>query len=359
MTCQSIPPPQNKRFARRLKVFGFLLVFAAQISTSRPGPDPFGFFEPSITITGSERSQLDGGQPIARVLEATGPEVAVLAAVPVSVDGDRLVAWEQRIEELKKNRYVLAIGRFSDPPRIEDLANLELDDHDVAAIRSCRPQHCELKLSADEMAQLQRAEGKGDAIQQAFRQMILDRVKQYLANGQLPPDQDHHQQVQPGSRFDSLLDHTPFLADHLPQFTEDLRNSPSKPQTGVETFLYWSKEHVARKAVISVTQLSILRSRDPGMPEALIVGRDIFSTHYVNASLSITALIRGAGRTNYLVYVNRTDVDVLHGMFGGMIRRSIQDHLKDSANVLEDLRKRLESGEPPPAGSNASAQKNS
>jgi hypothetical protein len=49
---------------------------------------------------------------------------------------------------------VPAIGRFSDPPRIEDPA-LSLDDGDVSAIRSpARPR--ELKLTADEMAELQR-----------------------------------------------------------------------------------------------------------------------------------------------------------------------------------------------------------
>jgi len=309
------------------------------------------FFQPSLTLTASERAQLGSGSPFARVLQTKGLEVAVFAVAPVSVDGDRLVAWEQQIEEFKKSSYVLSIGRFSDPPRIEDLANLELDSGDVAAIRSCRPGSCALKLSAPEMTQLHAAERtKGDqdsAVQQAFRGMLLNRVQHYLATGQIPPDEDHHEQVQRSSQFALLLDHTPFLANGLPQFTKKLRDSPSIREPGVESFLYWSKERSARKAIISVTHISIVRPHVSGLPDVLIVGRDIFSTHYVDASLSVMALMSGSNGTNYLVYLNRTEVDVLDGMFGGMIRRSIERHLKNAASFLSDLRQRLESGDPP------------
>jgi hypothetical protein len=328
-------------------------LYFALASFLRAGPDPFAFFEPSLTITDSERARLEDGYPIARVLQSRGLEVGVVAAIPVSIDGDRLVAWERRIEEMKKSSYVITIGRFSDPPRIEDLAGLELDGSDVDAIRSCRPGNCEIKLSGVEMTQLQRAqtEAKGDsaaAVQQEFRQILLNRVQQYLANGDIPPDEDHHKQMKPSSRFGLLLDHTPFLKDRLPQLAEDLRDHPFNAEPGVETFLYWSKEHLARKAMISITHVSIVRSHDANLPDTLIIGRDVFSSHYIDASLSVTALMRGeTNRANYLVYVNRTEVDVLHGVFGGYIRRAIQGHMKNAANVLMDLRQKLESGDPP------------
>jgi hypothetical protein len=345
--------------ARHITYYSFLLMYLSQISLSQAGSDPFAFFRPSVNITSSERSQLDQGSPIARVLQAKGLEVAMVAAVPVKVDGDRLVAWVRRIEEFKKGPTVLAVGRFSDPPRIEDLAGLELDAGDVSAIRSCRPRSCALKLSGREMTELQHAEAgnEGDssaAVQEAFRHLVLARVQNYLATGQLPPDEDHREEVDPSSQFKALLDHTPFLTNRMPQLAKDLLH-PSTTDSKVESFLYWSKEHMARRAVISVTQVSMVRSNDPGLPEALSVGRDIFSSHYIDASLSVTALMRGdPGGTNYLVYLNRTAVDVLHGLLGGMIRRSIQQRVKEAGNVLETSRQRLESGDPPGPVSNAS-----
>jgi len=339
-------------FARYLMYLGLLMMWFAQSTFLKSDDDPFAFFRPSVVITAGERAQLDNGFPISRVLPAKGLEVGVLAATPVKADGDRLLAWERRIEELKKGPYVVAIGRFSNPPRLEDLAGLELDSNDVNAIRSCRPGNCLIKLSAAEMKQLQHAEAHGEggaaAVQQEFRHIVLSRVQQYLKNGHIPPDEDHRERVQPASRFALLLDHTPFLETRLPELADDLRDYPLNRDPGVESFLYWSKEHVTRKPVISVTHLSILRSDAPSMPDTLIVGKDVFSTHYVDASLSVMALMRGdTNRMNYLVYVNRTEVDVLHGVFAGTIRRAIQSHLKNAANMLTDVRRRLESGDPP------------
>ena len=95
--------------------------------------------------------------------------------------------------------------------------------------------------------------------------------------------------------------------------------------------------------------MQILRSGVAGAPDVLVAGREIFSTHYVNASLGITALVSGgAGQPTYLVYINRSELDMLHGMFAGLIRWVVQRRLRDEAGrVLLGLRQRLESGEPP------------
>ena len=124
---------------------------AALVAAPATALDPFAFFRPSIAVSADDRRELDRGQSIARVVRGTDREVGVFAAVQVSIDGDRLVAWVRQIAELKKSPYVLAIGRFSDPPRIEDLKGLTLDDEDLSAIRRCRPGDCDLKLARSEM----------------------------------------------------------------------------------------------------------------------------------------------------------------------------------------------------------------
>ena len=351
MKCTRIRMNQPNIWTRFL-VFVFFTILSSQ-GNSSPGADPFSFFHPSVTITAEERSQLDDGEPIARILRSRGNEVALFAGISVKADGDRLAEWVNQIEKWKKNPHVLAIGRFSNPPRIQDLEGLEFDSRDLAAIRSCRPGSCDLKLSAAEMTQLQQAaeHAEGDSgltVQQAFHQMILARVQNYLANGQIPPDEDHHKTVQPEARFEALLQHTPFLTERLPELVEELKGHPTENNPGVESFLYWSKERLARKAMVSVTQLTIVRSHAPDLPDTLVVGKDIFSSHYTNASLSVTALMRGEpGHSNYLVYVNRTDLDVLHGILGGVVRSAIEHHLKETSGALEDSRNRLESGPPP------------
>jgi hypothetical protein len=334
----------------------FALFLARHVLATTGDDDPFAFFRPSLTVSAVDRRQLEQGEPIARILPGEGSEVAVFAAVPIDIDGDRFVAWTRRIEELKKSSYVLAIGRFSDPPRIEDLAGLSLDDDDLSAIRSCRPGHCGLKLTAGEMAELQRvaAEAGQDwkpMLQQAFRAMVLQRVNAYAMGGlaALQPYVEHGgDEIDPATTFAALLDHSVYLSQHLPGLVQHLSRHPHRPMPEVETFTYWSKERLARKPIISATHVSIVRSRDERMPDALVVGNEIFATHYLNASLSVAAIIRGqSGSHNYLAYFNQAHVDVLGGMFGGLVRPVMERRIRASAiDVLRGLRLRLEGGVP-------------
>lgn len=317
--------------------------------------DPFAFFRPSAIVTDDDRADLDRGEPVARVLSGADLEVATMAAVPVNIDGDRLVAWMRRIEALKKSVYVVAIGRFAERPRIEDLAGLSLDEKDLTDLRSCRPRSCHLKLSNREMMQLQRAAATapGDskaAVEQAFRHMLLDRVRAYLETGEIAAYEDDDPPVWPVPRFASVLQRSVFVTEGWPRFAQYLRASPPPIAADVESFVYWSKERLAGTAVISVTHVSIMRGHDPGLPDALVAGRQIFATHYVNASLGVTALVRGEPHgPNYLVYLNRSELDMLGGPFGGLVKWFIQRRLKtEAAGVLGGLRRRLEGGEPPP-----------
>lgn len=330
------------------------LLLAMQTLTAIRSDDPFAFFQPAIAITAADRRQLDRGEPIARIVHSQDGEVAVFAAVRVEIDGDRLVAWTRRIEELKKSPYVAAIGRFSDPPRIEDLASLALDDDELPDLRTCQPGKCGLKLSAGEMSQLRRtADEAGSewrpALQLAFRQVILQRVKTYLAGGHaaLPPYDDRRDLATAAASFASILDHSVFLSDRLPRFAEYLRRYPRAAMPDIESFVYWSKERLAGKAIARVTHVSMLRSADPGVPDALVAGKEIFATHYLNASLGLTAILRQPGAPTYLAYLNRSDIDVLDGALGGLVRWGVERRVKrEAADVLRGLRLRLESGEP-------------
>jgi hypothetical protein len=300
-----------------------------------------------------------------RVIPGEDREVAVFAAMKTTIDGDRLLAWVQRIEALKKNAYVLAISRFSETPRLEDLKGLTLEEDEASDILDCRPGDCSLKLSGDEMRTLQQAAArqgsneapKNAALERAYQSVMLRRIEKYLAGGLagLPNDESTSDALRPADALAALLGHTRFLSAHTPTFAQYLSHFPRAPMPGVESFVYWSKEQIAGKPIVSATHVSTLRSDVPGVPEGLAATVGIFSTHYVNASLGVMAVVREApGAPGYLVYMNRSQVDVLGGMFGGLVRMVVQRRLRSEAtDVLRDIRKRLESGVPP-AGAAAS-----
>jgi hypothetical protein len=316
--------------------------------------DPFAFFGSMVSITAEDRRQLDRDQPIARILPGKDLELGVFATIPVAADGDRLIGWMRRIEALKKSEYVLAIGRFSDPPRLSDLSGLALDESELDQIRSCKPGDCGLKLYAVEMNELQRAVERDAAnwkiaVQSAFRTIVLNRIRAYLSGRSQPPYADRKTLVSPDERFDALVAHSPFLVNRMPALAAHLRTSAHAPYPGAESFVYWSKERFAGKPMISATEMTIVRRYEPGVPEAIVTGKQIFGTHYVNASLAVTAIVPGPSSTQrYLAYVNRSEIDVLGGPLRSVTRWAIEHRFKaEAAGVLQELRKRLEQGDAP------------
>ncbi len=317
--------------------------------------DPFIFFRPSLVVTQAERQKLDTGGTLVRMLPAQRHEVAIAAAVRVEATAERLIAWIRDIADLKRSPFVQAIGRFSDPPRPEDLAGLALDDDDLERIRRCRTGDCGVKLAAFEMAQLRRAiaDAHDDwrpAAQAAFRGIVLSRVRAYLADGHrgLAAMNDRDAPVALGAEFSRIVHGWPFLAERMPAFVEFLEEYPRIRAPELESFLYWSREQLGGRPIVSVTHVVIARGHSNGLPDALVAGKQVFATHYMTGSLNLTALMRESPDSPaYLVYLNRSNVDVLEGLFAGFVRLILERRLKtEASNVLQGLRQRLESGNP-------------
>ena len=330
----------NMRTLARCAIVALFLPAALAATAS----DPFAWLQPAVTVDRAARSRLDRGEAIVRVLPAGDGEIGIFAAARLGADAETLAAWVNAIARFKKSPYVLMVRRFSNPPGLDDLNGLTLDDGDVAAIRDCRPGNCELKLAGDDIAALHQAAYAGgphwkDAVQQEFKRVVLGRLAIYETAGVtgIPPYADRRKPTDPRSAVDLLLAHSPYL--HF----DVLAGDPP------ESFFYWSKEQYgAGKAVISMTQVDIVRPQMPSAVRLAVISREIFATHYRNGSLGLTAVTEDAGGQRYLVYVNRSQVDLLTGLFGGWKRGVIEGKLKgESANVFNEVRRRLESGPPP------------
>jgi hypothetical protein len=292
------------------------------------------------------------------MVPGTNHAIAVFSATAIQANGDRLIAWMRDIVALKRSEYVPAIGRFSDPPQLADLAALVLDDRDIDDVKGCRPARCGIKLAPIEIEQLQRAGQLSGAagrraVDEAFRRVVFRRVETYLASGQpaLPAYEDHGGFVSLQARFSALLEQSPFIRRRRPDIALALDQWPRAAAPQTESFLYWSKEQFGAKPMISVTHVMLLRQPEGStLPEAVVIAKQVFATHYTDGSLSVTAVIcdRAIPQQRYLAYLNRSDVDVLDGFWGGLVRRVLEHRLRsDAPAMLATLRHRLESGDPP------------
>jgi hypothetical protein len=266
---------------------------------------------------------------------------------------------------LKKTSYVHAIRRVSIPVRLEDFDTLTVEPGDLDDIKNCKPGKCALKLSAAEIDILQntirqRGAEWRPAVESAFRRIVFERIKTYVAHGhdgfaEVRDVSDPHSLAQ---SFGGVLQRSDFLNRQLPQLVAYLRRPPTT-SPGIESFIYWSQEMFARKPVISATQVTIVRPDREGLPEVVVASKQIFATHYMDASLGITALVKDGESRRYLTYVNRTDIDVVAGFFGGLVRSILQRRVRNEAPaILIGLRERMESGDPPAAGAPSPALDN-
>jgi hypothetical protein len=306
--------------------------------------DPFAWLRPAVIVDPAARTRLADGELVVRVLPATDGELAVFAAARLNAGSDRLAEWVGAIAQLKKSPYVLQVRRFSDPPVFEDLQDLTLDDADLADLRTCRAGDCAVKLTASDMALLRRTADSGgvrwkEAVQQQFRRIVWDRLRAYQADGfgALSPYADRRKSTDPQAAFGALAQRSPYLTADALLWADR------------QSFFYWSKEQYgAGKPVIGITHVEVVRPCGTGPLRLMAVSREIFATHYRNASLGVTAVSEDASGIRYLVYVNRSQVDVLGGIFGGWKRSIVEGRLKsESADVFSEVRRRLESGPPP------------
>ncbi|MBI3047657.1 MAG: hypothetical protein HYY76_05040 [Acidobacteria bacterium] len=328
------------------------------------GGDAFAFFRPWIVVSQEDLERVDAREVVVRTLPGGNGQLAVLGLARVSAPPERLVAWTHAIADLKRGPFVLAIGRFSDPPVLEDLDGVYLDDRDLDAVRTCRSGDCALKLGEAEIASLRRAVGRAGAgwqaaVQREFRRILLARVELYQSLGltALPPYADARDPVRPQEAFAAILASSPYLVQHLPDLAAQLESYPQVRSPGVESFFYWSKEvYNAAKPVVTVTHVHILRSADrAGAPLVTVAGKQIFASHYMNGALGLTVLMRGsADGAHYLVYLNRSQLDMVGGFFGFLKRPVLEGRIRrDTPGILHAVRSRLEGAAPPksPPGS--------
>jgi hypothetical protein len=333
----------------------FLGILSAPGIASEPGAArPFAFFEPTVRVNAVERSSLDAGEVVARVLPSDDGHIAFFAAARLKAGPDALIEWTRAIDELKRGPMVLAVGRFSDAVADDDLDSLSLEQGEIDALRRCRAGSCDFKLAVTEITQLQealRAAGANwrEAAQHEFRRILIARVRLHRDRGllALPPYADHGGRMSVGEAFSAMTARSPYLTRAFPEVINSLVTPQRMSLPARDAFYYWSRERYGTgKTVVTITYVQLLGSERTA-PQAMTVSTQLYASHYVDGALGVTAVVCGAFASCYLAYLNRTRVDLLGGLFGGLKRAVIEDRIEsDGPALMRDVRRRLESGMP-------------
>jgi hypothetical protein len=328
-------------------VISILILFTIGGATlaQTPPPQPYTFLRKQLAFSSSDLATLEKGQILVKLPKTPeAREIAAFAVTRLDVPRDFFIEKVRDIVNFKKSENVLQIGKFSSPPRLEDLAGLTVDQVDIDALQRCRLKECDLKMSATFIERLRKevdwsAPNYRDRVTLLVREMLLQHVKDYLIGGNdaLGKYEDKSYVLGLANEVRSLLKPASYMYGYVPEFQKSLEEFPlasAGNAANFEDFIYWSKEDFGLKPIISVTHVTIYTRTHGNASDVIIGSKGIYASHYLEASLGLTAFVGSQASEplrSYLMYANRSRTDALRGLFAGLKRSLIEGRLREGA----------------------------
>lgn len=341
---------------RRLLLVGGVFVAAAlnalsaleQVSTP---PTTRELLRQIAQTTDAEWAAITRGEAVAKVLVTDNREVAVAGAVRIAASSERFAGRYREIENLKRSAIVLDVGRFSTPPRPDDLLSVPFEDYDLD-LRDCRPGDCRVRLGAPEIERFHRevdwrSNDWRERSRTVWREVLAGYAAAFSRDGRraLPTFVNKPEPLSVPAELSLLVDRFGFVGTYAPAFLAHLRESGPGPE-GLEQVLYWSKDDFGVRPVLRLSQQTIYRTSD-ATRTVLVAINQIYANHYLDAGLTVTMAIDATepgGRPAFdMISVSRARTRSLNGMLRAFVRGTVQNRSRDALRkVLASAKASLE-----------------
>lgn len=298
----------------------------AEIPEGHPLETRWGFSREEVRA-------IEKGKPVAKIVRnGDGGEVSVMGAIRLSVTKEAYVSWYQKVENFKISPVVVEVARIGVPPAPGDLAGFKFDGGELRTILGCTPEHCGLKLLQREIEVFQEKLDPSQAdfeeqSQATARRMLIDYLSAYAAKGNaaLGTYGDQKRRVDLAETFRTLADRFTKIKEMYPGPYRAVRDYAGAIGGKQEEFLYWSRERYGYglKPVVSFFHVMIFR---PDAATLVLASKQIRASHYYDGSLGFT-VVMDAPEGCYLVYFNRSNIDLLRGTLGGWKRWLFESRL--------------------------------
>ena len=293
-------------------------------------------------MTDRDWAALERGEPLAKILPTDKREIAIVGAIRIVADRDRLIARYRSIENLKRSAIVLDAGAFSPVPQASDLARLAFEDHGLD-LRDCQPGDCPVRLAAAEISRFHRevdwnASDWRTRSATVWRDVLASYAAAYQQKGRagLPVFVNKAESLSVASELELLMSHYGFLADYSPTLHAYLRSPDPGGPTGTERMLYWTKEDFGVRPIIRISNQVIqpaARSNDP----VIVTSNQVYGDHYLDAAITATLALTAPedeGRSFYMISVNRVRTRSLTGLLRTMVRSTVQGRSRDAMRKI-------------------------
>lgn len=273
-------------------------------------------------------------QPVVKLSPVSDKrEIAVSGLVNISAGAEEFLRSYRESMVRKSNSAILQIGSFSSQPALADLESLTLEPRDIEDLKNCAVGKCQVKLSAPMIERFRKeidwsAPDYAVKVTNLFKQMLFEYVRDYRTRGEAALIQYHDKQ----KAIDLAVELRALNA--ASSYVNDLLTDSKAGLQLLDDAIVWSKIKFGLKPVIAVNHITIYKRDHEVGPQVLISSKQIYASHYFNASLALTAFVTvpGASQGAYLVSENRSRADGLEGPFGkikrGVVEKKALEGLK-------------------------------
>lgn len=288
-----------------------------------------------VQPTADERTRLLSGAPFTKLLPADASrEVAVFGSIWIAAPEQRYAKALGDIENFERGGGFKLTRRISDPPRLEDFADLHLSKDDLEDLRNCRVGKCELKLGAEALTAIRSevdwnnpaADATAEAV---LRRILLEYVRRYQKGGNkaLAVYRDKSEPRFVENEFRSMIERMPALATGMPALHNYLLDYPSASWPGATEIFYWQETEFGLKPTTRVSHLVIHANAE----RTVVASKMLYATHYFWTALELRVLVpdpaRGIGF--WFMTVNRSRSDGLSGFTGTFVRRRVRSEVEE------------------------------
>ena len=277
------------------------------------------FLEQSVGLDTAQLAALERGEPVAKVLPASGRDVALFGIVTVPRSRAVFTRAARRVPAaLQAPKRIL--GVFSNPALATDMAAFMVTSKDAEALKDCKPGHCALKLPGLEMQRI-RAQTDWSApdleaqLSAYGRRRIAQYVNDYRSRGDsvmVAYDDKGNLTRRSSEAFAAQLAQSPYIFGNVPSLYTYLTNYPRGSVPDATEIIYWAVDSVPKlRPILNVTHYLVYTP--PELPTVTIVATKlIYANHYFEAGLDLQAAVdRGSGI--YLLILRRLRFDNLPG----------------------------------------------
>ena len=293
------------------------------------------FLTNAFHLSTADIERLDTGQVVSRTLEVKNRrEVATLGIIRIRTSASTYVERLADITTFKRMPDVLQIGTFRD---LSAVARRRGAEHRRRRSEAA-PRVPRRRLRRASRRGRHRAHPARDRLARARRiaarratwcgRLLVDYVAGYRRRGS--PRRWNMRIARRGSmsgassRRSSTRTRSPRPTRRAcVGICSSIRNASTDKLTD---FVYWSKELVRGRPVISITHVATATAIDDSPVAYAIGSKQIYAMHYYDASLGVTLLVpdrTAASPATYVVYLNRSRIDIFDGLFGGVARRIV------------------------------------